>query len=142
MGCNIIWTGWHLISESVDGLMDRALTTEEHDRLQTILDDFDADHVRIHSVRTRVAGHARYISMHVLQPATDDPAGHDLVENLEQRLVVEFEHAQVITHMEPIQDPRCYEDDLPGVTPKNGADRLPTDSVPRLDPAAGRASEI
>ena len=143
VGCNIIWTGWHLISQSVDGLMDRALTTEEHDRLQTILDDFDADHVRFHSVRTRVAGHARYISMHVLLPGEwTIQQGHDLVEDLEQRLVVEFEHAQVITHMEPIQDPRSYEDDLPGLTPKNGADRLPTDSVPRLDPAAGRGSEI
>ncbi len=81
VGCNIIWTGWHLIAQSVDGLMDRALSTEEHDRLAAILDEFDSEQVRFHSVQTRVAGHARFISMHVLLPgAWTIQQGHDLVE--------------------------------------------------------------
>lgn len=127
VGCNIIWTGWHLIRASVDGLMDHALSPEEHDRLVAILDEFDSDQVRFHSVQTRVAGHTRFISMHVLLPGTwSIQQGHDLVERLETRLVAEFEHAQVLTHMEPIEDPRSYEDVLPGLTPRNGADRLPT----------------
>jgi len=132
VGCNIIWTGWHLIAESVDGLMDRALSTEDLERLQQILDDFDSDQVRFHSVQTRVAGHARFISMHVLLPgAWTIQQGHDLVEEVEGRLVGEFEHAQVFTHMEPLEDPRSYEDSLPGLAPKNGADRLPTDDQPK-----------
>jgi hypothetical protein len=32
--------------------------------------------------------------------------------------------------MEPLEDPRSYEDSLPGLTPKNGADRLPDDDQP------------
>jgi len=126
VGLNIIWTGWHLIAQSVDGLMDRALSPEEHDRLQLILDDFDSRQVRFHSVQTRVAGHSRFISMHVLLPGDwTIQKGHDLIEDLEGRLVAEFDHAQVFTHMEPIEDPRSYEDNQPGLAARNGADRLP-----------------
>lgn len=131
VGLNIIWTGGHLVAQSVDGLMDRALSPEEHERLQLILDEFDAEQIRFHSVQTRVAGHARFISMHVLLPGTwTIQHGHDLLEDIEGRLVTEFEHAQVFTHMEPIRDPRSYEEALPGLAPKNGADRPPTGEQP------------
>ena len=127
VGLNIIWTGSHLIAESVDGLMDRALTAGELDRLQLVLDDFDSDHVRFHSVQTRVAGRARFISMHILLPgAWTIQQGHDLVEDVEHRLVTEFEHAQIFTHMEPIEDPRSYEEELPGLASRNGANMRPT----------------
>lgn len=130
VGCNIIWTGWHLVAQSVDGLMDRALSTAEHDRLTAILDGFDPGQVRFHSVRTRAAGHARFISMHVLLPGTwTIQQGHDLVEQLETQLVAEFEHAQVLTHMEPMEDSRSYEDAQPGLAPRDGADRLPTHNL-------------
>ena len=130
VGLNIIWTGWHLVTQSVDGLMDHALSPAEHDRLTTILDGFDPGHVRFHSVRTRVAGHARFISMHVLLPGTwTIQQGHDLVEQLEPPLVAEFDHAEVLTHMEPMEDPRSYEEVLPGLAPRDGAGRLPTENV-------------
>lgn len=117
--------------------MDRALSPEEHARLSAILDDFDSAQVRFHSVQTRVAGHARFISMHVLLPgARTIQQGHDLVEQLEKRLVTEFEHAQVFTHMEPVEDPRSYEDCQPGLAPRNGADRPPA-SDPATEAGAG-----
>ena len=135
VGLNIIWTGWHLIAQSVDGLMDRALSATEHERLQLILDGFASEDVRFHSVQTRVAGHARFISMHVLLPgAWTIQQGHDLVEDVEARLTSEFDHAQVFTHMEPIEDPRSYEDALPGLAARNGADRLPEAGVPEDQP--------
>ncbi|MFZ0529252.1 MAG: cation diffusion facilitator family transporter [Propionicimonas sp.] len=127
VGCNIIWTGWHLISQSADGLMDRALSAEEHEQLDAVLDEFDSEQVRFHSVQTRVAGQTRFISMHALLPgAWTIQQGHDLVERLEGRLVTEFDRAQVLVHMEPIEDPRSYEESLPGLPPKNGADRPPS----------------
>ena len=127
VGCNIIWTGWHLIAQSVDGLMDRALNPDEHERLVAILDQFESDRIKFHAVQTRVAGQTRFISMHVLLPGPwTIQQGHDLVEEVENRLLAEFEHAQIFTHMEPLEDPRSYEDALPGLAPKNGADRLPT----------------
>ncbi|HEY3549271.1 MAG TPA: cation diffusion facilitator family transporter [Propionicimonas sp.] len=126
VGCNIIWTGWHLIAQSVDGLMDRAMSVEEHDRLLEILNGLASDQVQFHSVQTRAAGHTRFISMHVLLPgAWNIQRGHHFVEEVEHRVVSEFEHAQVFTHMEPIEDPRSYEDDLPGLTPGNATPDTP-----------------
>ncbi len=124
VGANIIWTGWHLISESIDGLMDHALSPEEHDALLKILDEFDSDVVRFHTIQTRVAGHRRFITMHVLVPgAWTIQKGHDLVEQIEARLLTEFDHAEILTHLEPIEDPRSYEDTFPGLVHRDGAER-------------------
>ena len=38
VGINIIWTGWHLISQSLDGLMDHSMSPEEHAKLAAALD--------------------------------------------------------------------------------------------------------
>lgn len=130
VGCNIIWTGWHLITASVDGLMDHALSPQEHARLVTILDEFDSDQIRFHAVQTRVAGHQNFISMHMLLPGEwTIQQGHDLVEHVETRILTQFDHTQVMIHMEPIGDPRSYEAQLPGLPAKNGADQLPTTNV-------------
>lgn len=116
VGVNIVWTGWHLISASVDGLMDRALTPDEHDRLLAVLDEFESEAVRFHTIRTRVAGHRQFISMHLLAPgAWTIQQGHDLTEQLEGRLRAVFDGAEVLTHLEPIEDPRSYEETFPGL---------------------------
>ena len=124
VGANIIWTGWHLISDSMEGLMDHALTGEEHDQLLAVLDEFDSEVVKFHTIQTRVAGHRQFMSMHVLVPgAWTIQQGHDLVERVEARLLTVFEHAEVLTHLEPIEDPRSYEANFPGLTHRNGEDR-------------------
>lgn len=126
VGANIIWTGWHLVSESVDGLMDHALSAEEHERLLAVLDDFDADGVSFHTIRTRVAGHSAFISMHVLVPGGwTIQQGHDLAERLEAAVVTAVDHAQVLTHLEPLEDPRSYEEDSPGIVHRDAALRPP-----------------
>ena len=124
VGANIIWTGWHLISDSIEGLMDHALSSEEHDQLLQVLDEFDSDELKFHTIQTRVAGHRQYISMHVLVPgAWTIQQGHDLVERVEARLLKVFEHGEVLTHLEPIEDPRSYEANFPGLTHRNGEAR-------------------
>ncbi|HMT89918.1 MAG TPA: cation diffusion facilitator family transporter, partial [Dermatophilaceae bacterium] len=37
VGCNIIWTGWHLVRESVDGLMDAAPSPECQAKIQAVI---------------------------------------------------------------------------------------------------------
>ncbi len=130
VGANIIWTGWHLVSASVEGLMDHALTAEEHDLLVGVLDEFAEEPVRFHHIQTRVAGHQQFISMHVLLPGSWTIAqGHDLTEQIEDRLRATFTSAQVITHMEPVEDPRSYEDDIAGLTHREESLRLPDGSA-------------
>lgn len=127
VGANIIWTGWHLISEALDALMDRSMSDEEHTRLSALLDEFEDRDTTFHHVRTRVAGHRQFIYMHVLVPgAWTVQAGHDLLERIESRISGEFPDAEVMTHLEPLEDPRSYESHFPGLPTKEHAKTPPT----------------
>jgi cation diffusion facilitator family transporter len=113
VGLNIIWTGWHLIAGSLSSLMDRALDPETQQVVDGTLAEFAGEEVRFHAVRSREAGHRRFVTMHVLVPGTWPVArGHDLVEQVEQRLREQIDHLEVATHLEPIEDPRAYEAEL------------------------------
>ncbi len=110
VGCNIIYTGWHLIRESVDGLMDHAPSPECQAKITSILDSFTTEEVQFHHVRARVAGHQNHISMHVLVPgAWTVQRGHDVLEDVEEALRGAFDHVEIDTHLEPLEDPRSYE---------------------------------
>lgn len=117
VGANIMWTGWHLIADSVSGLLDRRLDEETHGLVDEVLAGFASDEVKFHAIRTREAGHRRYVSMHVLVPGewTLDTA-HDLAERVEAALAARIDHVEVATHLEPLEDPRSY-DDTYGVLP-------------------------
>ncbi|WP_226963529.1 cation diffusion facilitator family transporter [Nostocoides sp. F2B08] len=111
VGCNIIWTGWTLVRRSVDGLMDHTMTPEEHDRLTATLSRFSSEDVVFHGVRTRESGAEKHVAMHVLVPGTwSVQRGHDLLEEVEEAVRTEFGRCEVVTHLEPLEDPRSYED--------------------------------
>ncbi|MBK7611602.1 MAG: cation transporter [Actinomycetales bacterium] len=113
VGCNIIWTGWHLVRDSVDGLMDHAPSPECQADIQKILNDFttrESSTIAIHGVRARVAGHVNHVAFHVLVPgAWTVREGHDLLEEIEGRFHDHFGHIVVDTHLEPIEDPRSHD---------------------------------
>ncbi len=113
VGCNIIWTGWHLVRESVDGLMDAAPSPECQAQIQAIIDAHTTEEVHFHGVRGRVSGHQNHVAMHVLVPGHwTVQQGHDVLEEVEDAFRREFEHIVIDTHLEPIEDPRSYEADL------------------------------
>jgi cation diffusion facilitator family transporter len=113
VGCNIIWTGWHLVRESVDGLMDAAPSPECQAKIQAIIDAHTTEEVHFHGVRGRVSGHQNHVAMHVLVPGHwTVQRGHDVLEKVEDAFRREFEHIVIDTHLEPIEDPRSYEPDL------------------------------
>jgi len=111
VGINIVWTGGKLLRVSVDGLMDKAASPQSQARIQAVLDEMSGDQVRFHAVRTREAGHLLFVAMHVLVPGDwTVQRGHDLLEQVEARLRADFGHIEIDTHLEPIEDPRSYED--------------------------------
>ena len=127
VGVNIIVTGIRLMIESVHGLMDRTLSDDENSRIARVIAGFTGSEVTVHALRTRQSGHFQFASMHVLVPGDwTVTRGHDLVEEIEQALAVEFPTLEVTTHLEPREDPRAYEgieaqvpipgDDPPGTT--------------------------
>jgi cation diffusion facilitator family transporter len=119
VAANIVVTGSKLVSRSVGGLMDQALGAEELERIHEVLAPFESGGVRFHALRTRQAGTRASISTHVLvRRAWTVQRGHDEVERVEAALREALPYATVFTHLEPLEDPRSYDDtqlDRPGV---------------------------
>ena len=111
VGINIMWTGYRLIRESTDGLMDVSLPKEDNARLREILALHQGDEVDFHAVRTRESGARQFMEMHMLVPGSwTVQQGHDAMEDLIEEINVEFPDLRVTGHLEPIEDPRSYED--------------------------------
>ncbi len=51
------------------------------------------------------------MDVHILVPGKlSVQEGHDLCESVEKDLRVQLPHLEVITHLEPIEDPRAWDD--------------------------------
>ena len=111
VGINILWTGWRLVSESASGLMDESLPKEENARLRGILAEHETEEIKFHAFRTRISGARAFMEFHMLVPgAWSVQRGHDAMEDLIDLIQEEFSELRVIGHLEPIEDPRSYED--------------------------------
>lgn len=106
----ILWTGFRLMRESFQGLMDRAVPPAEREAIERILGQVKAVGGDFHALRTRVAGKVSFVDVHVLVPgAMSVQAGHDLVERLEKEIREQVPHVEVLTHLEPVEDPASFE---------------------------------
>lgn len=108
---HILWTGFRLIREASEGLMDAAWPEADREALDRALLPFRADGIGFHAVRTRQAARRRFASFHVLVPGQwTVQRGHDLLEKIEAAVGQELPHTVVFTHLEPIEDPVSYDD--------------------------------
>ena len=111
-GLNIMWTGFTLIRDSVGGLMDIAPSAEVLQRVEEVL----ARHrqtgmIDFHAVRVREAGNRRFMELHVLVPAAwSVKKGHDFTEQVIDELIEADTSLRISAHLEPIEDPKSYED--------------------------------
>jgi len=111
VGVNIVWTGWKLIRESTEGLMDISMPKADNSAIAEILARFVTREVHFHALRTRVSGHHRFAEVHVLVPgAWTVQQGHDLMEEVEEAVHREFGEIALTCHLEPSEDPRAYGD--------------------------------
>ncbi len=108
---NIIVVGVNLLRGSTAGLMDVSLPDDEVEALRGVLRGYQADDVTIHGLQTRQAGRQRFISMHVLVPGEwTVERGHDLCDAIETDIRATLPGSTCITHLEPLEDPRAWED--------------------------------
>jgi cation diffusion facilitator family transporter len=120
----IVWSGVTLVRRAWLGLLDRALPAAELAALRATLDRYASPEIRFHAVRTRQAGARRFVSMHVLVPGDWTVSrGHALLEQLEQDVCAAQPGANVITHLEALEDPASFADQdldrvLPGSAPR------------------------
>jgi len=107
----VLWTGWHLIRRSFEGLMDRAFPDEEIAKITAVLDTLRHQGCDYHALRTRQSGARGFVDVHVLVPGkTTVQAGHDIVERLEGEIMRALPHVEVLIHLEPIEDPKSWDD--------------------------------
>ncbi len=108
---NIIYTGWTLLQRAVHGLMDMALPPAEHAAVIAILERYRAAGADYHALRTRESGTRRFVDVHLLVPGEWSlRRAHDLAEALEHEIRVALPQAHVLTHLEPLDDPRAHDD--------------------------------
>ncbi|MEN6336838.1 MAG: cation diffusion facilitator family transporter [Phycisphaerales bacterium] len=111
VAANIVWTGVQLIRRSVAGLMDTALPLEDRAKVERVLDKYREQGIEFHALLTRQAAGRRFVSVHVLVPGKwTTHKGHHLLENIEAEIREALPGANVITHMEPVEDPLSFQD--------------------------------
>jgi cation diffusion facilitator family transporter len=109
---HILWTGAALMRRSFRGLMDQAIPDEERARIAEILEVLRTRGCDYHELRTRRAGARSFVDVHVLVPgAMTVLEGHNLVEGLEKEVQLRLPHVEMLTHLEPIEDPRSFADE-------------------------------
>ena len=108
---HIVWTGIHIVAESVQGLMDTAIPKSEQEALRAVLDRYRSDGVHYHALRTRRSGARRFVSLHVLVPGSwTVQRGHEMLERIEQDVRGALPNVSVLTHLEPLDDPASWKD--------------------------------
>ena len=107
----ILFSGVKLMRESVRGLMDTALPTDEVSQIVEVLETHAKEGVQYHALRTRQAGAQRFMSVHVQVPgAWSVLDGHSLLEDIERDVRESLSPISIITHLEPLEDPRSWDD--------------------------------
>ena len=108
---NIVWTGVRLLRETGSGLLDASMPAAEQRIVTDIFAGYDLQGIQFHALRTRVAGARRFISFHVLVPGNwSVQLGHALCEEIELKIMDSLPQTHVLTHLEPLEDPRSWDD--------------------------------
>ncbi len=97
----LAYSAWHVFRTSYNQLMDRELPDAERDRIKAIVMRNAA--VRsLHDLRTRSAGSAAFIQLHLeLDPAISLMGAHEVSDAVEAELLAAFPNSEVIIHQDP-----------------------------------------
>jgi cation diffusion facilitator family transporter len=111
VAANIVYTGGRLVQRSVLGLLDTALAPGEGEAVERILASYRAQGLEFHAVRSRQSAARRFVTMHVLVPGDwTVHRGHELLERIEHEILECLPNCTVLTHLEPIEDPKSFDD--------------------------------
>ena len=99
---HILYAGWQLISESVGGLMDTALSPDEIATIERAIIENGSGSSGAHDLRTRRAGSAAFIDFHLVV-SENMPVGeaHDICDRLEAAIKHAIPGASLAIHVEP-----------------------------------------
>ncbi|MGP9803932.1 cation diffusion facilitator family transporter [Paracoccus sp. NSM] len=102
VGVNILWSGWKVVTASVSGLMDEAVSDRALSEIRQIISDRAEGAIEAHDLRTRHAGRATFIDFHlVVDGQTTVAEAHDICDRIEAALKEHLPDAQITIHVEP-----------------------------------------
>ncbi|CAN0655701.1 cation transporter [Nitratireductor aquimarinus] len=99
---NILWHGWHLVGDSVQGLMDVSVEPEELAEIHRVVEENSVGALEFHDLKTREAGRARFIEFHLVVPSDMTvEVAHHICDRIEGALEKSQPGAEVTIHVEP-----------------------------------------
>jgi cation diffusion facilitator family transporter len=102
VGVTILWSGWHLVRQSVIGLMDVAVEPKTLATIRDIIASNAEGAIEAHDIRTRQAGRMTFIEFHLVVPGTlTVEAAHEICDRIEARLREAVDDVQIAIHVEP-----------------------------------------
>ena len=131
VGINITVTGVRLIRSSLSGLMDVTLPEEQNNAIVSVL-AAQGDGISFHGLQTRSSGRDSFANVDMLVPGSwSVKEGHERAEDVIDQLRAAVPGLRVLIHVEPIEDPRSYDDIPDGFVP------LPVDHTEDPEEASG-----
>ena len=99
---NILREGWHVISESVDGLMDASIDDETRAEIVSIIQREMGEALQYHDLRARSSGAVLLGEFHLVV-GHEMPVGqaHDICDGIEGALEIKFPGSSFTIHLEP-----------------------------------------
>ncbi|MCJ2015445.1 cation diffusion facilitator family transporter [Methylobacterium sp. J-076] len=105
---NILWSGYRMVRESVDGLMDKAASAEVVGQVRTVISRHGEGALEAHDVRTRSAGRATFVDFHLVVPGDMTVAeSHAICDRIEGALEVTIPGTVVTIHVEPADEAKA-----------------------------------
>jgi cation diffusion facilitator family transporter len=99
---NILVQGWKIMGESLSGLMDKAVSTEEHIRIRDIISAHSRGAMEVHDLKTRIAGRATFIEFHLIVDGDMTVReSHVICDRIEEGLRAEIPSVRITIHVEP-----------------------------------------
>lgn len=105
VGANILKEGVRLVRGAAQGLMDQALPEDEISLVRETLAGFAPHGVTYAHLRTRLAGHQRFVSVDIRVPGEWSVAtGHQWLDRIETALALRLPGLYIVTHLEPREE--------------------------------------
>lgn len=120
IGCIVFKTSALITALSIEnhfkhlsGVIDTSLSHQDLMKIRGILEKYQKNGIAYHGLRSRQSATRRFMSVHILVPGNwAVQKGHNLLEKIELEICKYFPKMTVITHLEPIEDPKSQEDIL------------------------------
>ena len=99
---NILFQGWKVISHSVSGLMDHAVSADEEASIKSAIATHAEGALNVHHLRSRQAGRATFIAFDLVVPSSMTVGeAHNICDRLEDAIQAAHPGAQCVIHVEP-----------------------------------------